>query len=141
MRTRSRSQHGFTLLEMMASLAILAVGLIGLTGAQVMAMKVTANSRSRTIAMQLAEQQMEALQAMSGADVKALITAPGYPNDPANPIDPDPSDSNPMAFQRSWIITPNTPEAGVIRLAVLVTWVDRQGITRTARVETVKADR
>ncbi|TMQ70534.1 MAG: prepilin-type N-terminal cleavage/methylation domain-containing protein, partial [Candidatus Eisenbacteria bacterium] len=72
MRTRSRSQHGFTLLEMMAALAILAVGLIGLTGAQVMAMKVTANSRSRTIAMQLAEQQMEALQAMSGADVKAL---------------------------------------------------------------------
>jgi type IV pilus assembly protein PilV len=141
MRARARSKHGFSLIEVMVSLAILAVGLIGLTAGQVMAMKVSTNSRSRTIAMQLAEQQIEALQAMSGADVKALIALPGYPDDPANPIDPDPADATPMAFSRRSFVTPDAPEASVITLAVEVDWVDNLGIVRTARVETLKADR
>jgi type IV pilus assembly protein PilV len=140
-RSRSRTQQGFSLIEVMVSLAILSVGLIGLTAGQVMAMKISSNSRNRTLAMQLAEQQVEELQAMSGDDVKALIVAPGYPYDPSNPIDPDPADETQMAFTRRSLVTANTPEAGVIRLAVEVAWQDNLGVTRTARVETLKADR
>jgi len=72
--------------------------------------------------------------------VLALTAAVGYPNDPGNPIDPDPGDGNVMAFNRSWTIENDTPEAGVIRITIQVSWTNSLGNTQTARIQSYKAE-
>ncbi len=129
-------RNGFSLLEVMVALAILAIGVLGATKGQIMAIKLSTTSRHAVHAMQLADAQMETLQAMSSADVLAL----GSANDPDNPLDPDPNDGVPMVFTRSWIVTPDSPELGVIGLEVRVVWTDGLGQSQTARLESMKAD-
>ena len=129
-------RDGFSLLEVMVALGILAVGVLGATSAQLMAMKLSTSSRYAGLAIQLAEGQIETLQAMSAADVITLGTA----NDPNNPLDPDPNDGVGMEFTRRWIITPDSPEVGVLSLQVEVDWVDGLGTTRTTTLQSVMAD-
>ena len=128
------------MLEVMVALGILAVGLLGMTAGQLMAMKQSSNSRGQTVAMQLAEQSMEAMQGSSAADVEAMIARPGYPNDPANPIDPDMDADTHMQFWRRQLIQPNTPEAGVFTITVEVDWTDSRGTVRTVRIQSLKGD-
>jgi prepilin-type N-terminal cleavage/methylation domain-containing protein len=132
----ARRRSGFSLIEVMVALGILAFGLLGVTAGHLLAMRVSTTSRGATLAMDLAEQQLELFQAMSAADVLALQPAP---NDPANPIDPDPSDSTTMAFTRRWIIEPNLPEPGVMRITVEVDWVNAVGTTKTTSIGSLKA--
>ena len=130
------NRNGFSLLEVMMALSILAIGVIGATKGQIMAIKLSTTSRHAVLAMQLADAQMETLQAMSAADVLTL----GSANDPFNPLDPDPNDGVPMVFTRSWIVTPDGPELGVMGLEVRVVWTDGLGQSRTARLRSMKAD-
>jgi len=128
---------GFSLLEAMIALVILAIGIFGATAGHIAAAKNSSDSRLQTFAMDLAEEQIEIMRIMSPADVLALASTP---NDSANPIDPDPGDGATMKFNRSWIIQDNTPEDDVIAITVNVTWVNAVGNTRTVRVQTLKAD-
>jgi hypothetical protein len=91
--------------------------------------------------MHLAEQQMEVFRGMSAADVKDLVLDAGYPNDPTNPIDPDPADSHPMQFVRRWFVDPDVPEPNMITVTVEVAWLDALRNPRVARVQSLKADR
>lgn len=127
---------GFSLIEVMVALGILAVGVLGATSGQLMAMKLSTTSRLGALAMHLAEEQLETLQAMSGADVKAL----GSAVDPDNPIDPDPNDGAAMAFNRRWTITPDSPEPGLITMTVRVDWLNALGQARTTTLQSIKAD-
>lgn len=136
----SRRRDGFSLLEVMIALSILGFGMLAASVGQLSALKANRQSRSQTVSMYLAEQKMEAFESMSGADVKAAITDPSYPNDPANPIDPDPTDDNVVQFNRRWFIQPDTPEKGVITIRVEVDWVDPLGFTRTTTLRSLKAD-
>ncbi len=129
-------RNGFSLLEVMVALFILAIPVIGATQAQIMAIQLSTTSRHAVLAMRLADEQMETLQGMSGADVLTL----GSANDPENPLDPDPNDGVPMVFTRSWIVTPDSPELGVIGLEVRVVWTDGLGQSQTARLRSMKAD-
>ena len=129
-------RNGFSLLEVMVALSILAIGVLGATKGQIMAIKLSTTSRHAVLAMQLADEQMETLQGMPASDVLTL----GSANDPDNPLDPDPNDGVPMVFTRSWIVTPDGPEAGVIGLEVRVVWTDGLGQSRTARLRSMKAD-
>ncbi len=121
----------------MVALGLLAFGILGITAGQLAAMKTSTNSREASVALYLAEQQMETFQAMSATDVAALAPTP---NDPANPIDPDPGDGNSTTYNRSWQIQPDTPEAGVIALTIQVDWVDAVGTTRSQWLYGFKAD-
>ncbi len=136
----ARLRSAFTLIEAMIALAILSVGLLASAAALLNAFTVSHRSHSLMQAMYLAEQQIEAFHAMPGNDVRAVLLAPGYPNDPANPIDPDPTDGNQMQFVRRRIIQPNTPEVGMFTIVVQVDWVDQLGAVQTVSLQTMKAD-
>lgn len=132
-----RQESGFSLLEALVALAILALGVMAMTAGQISALKSVRTSRSGTEAMRLAQQQIETFQMMSGADVRALA---GTPNDPDNPFDPDPNDDNTVVFNRSWTIQDDTPGPDLINIEVHVQWFDALGISRTTTLETVKVD-
>ena len=134
-----RSTRGFSLLEVMIALSILAFGMLAATVGQVSAMKTSRQSRTQMLAMYLAEQQIETFQAMTTADLVAAISDPNYPSDPTNPIDPDPGDDNSVTFVRRWFIQPDAVETGLISLRVEVDWVSPLGFSRTTTLRSFKA--
>ena len=129
-------RDGFSLIEVMVALGILAFGVLGATTGQIMAMKLSTTSRHAALAMELAEQQMETFQAMPAAAVTAL----GSGTDGDNPLDPDPNDGIAMAFNRSWTITPDGLVTDVISMQVDVTWTNALGQARTTSLQNLKAD-
>jgi Tfp pilus assembly protein PilV len=129
-----------SLVESMISLAILGFGVLGAAATQITAVKLAQESRMRTEAYYLAEQQMEAFRAMDGAGIDAVLADGAYPNDPNNPLDPDPGDSQTRAFNRSWTITADTPEVGIFTIVVEVQWTGKLGATRTVSIESIKTD-
>ncbi len=129
-----------SLVETMIAMAILGFGVLGAAAAQITAVKLARDSRLRTEAYYLAEQQMEAFQVMDGAAIADVLADGDYPNDPNNPLDPDPGDGQLRAFNRSWVISPDTPEAGVYTLAVQVQWTGGLGQTRSVLIESLKTN-
>jgi len=110
-----------------------------MAAAQISSLQFTGESRNRSEAHNLAQQQMEAFQSMTRAGLDAEIAAGTYPNDPNNPLDPDPLDAHAAAFNRSWLITPDTPESGVYTIAVQVNWTDGRNQLRIVEIEGLKA--
>ena len=137
---RDRSQQGFSLLEVMIAFGLLAFGVLGVTAAQIAGMKSTRNSRQSSEAMYLAQRQLELFQSMPGQALTDLIADPSYPNDPNNPLDPTPGDGDSTTYNRSYTLTPNSPETGIFSIAVQVSYTDAQGITRTTSLSGLKAD-
>jgi prepilin-type N-terminal cleavage/methylation domain-containing protein len=135
-----RRASGFTLLEAMIAMSILAIGTLGVAGALVTSMKTTRESRTRANAIYLAAEQMEIFHLMTSDDIDAELAAPSYPNDPAGAIDPDPDDDDPTTFSRSWEILPNAPEFGVYQLTVIVSFTDKMGQLRSERLRSLKAN-
>lgn len=139
-RASHRRTGGLSVLEVVIAMGILSFGLLAAAASQLAATRFNRDSHLKTEAAYLAEQQMEAFQAMDGDGIEAVRTDPGYPNDPGNPIDPDPNDGVARNYVRSWTITPDAPESGVYTLSVVVSWVDRMGITRNVTLKSVKTD-
>ncbi len=127
-------------MEVMLALTVLAFGLLAASLGQLTAIKSSERSRSQTAAMHLAQRQMETFQAMSSSDVIAAMGDPSYPNDPNNPIDPEPGDDNPSTYTRRWTIAQNDPGPGSLSIRVEVDWVDPLGITRTTSLRSLKAN-
>ena len=138
-RRKLQRRSGLSLLEVVIALGLLGFGVLAAGAGQLVAVRFNGESRLRTEAFYLAQQQMEAFHGMSGTSLDAQIALGTYPDDPNNPLDPDPADGLPRSFARSWTITPNTPEAGLYRLRVQVTWVDSLGRNRNVSIESVTA--
>jgi Tfp pilus assembly protein PilV len=136
---QKRSAGGFSVLEVMIALSILAFGMLAAMAGQVSALKTTRESRTQMLAMYLAEEQMEEFQSMTTADLIAAISDVNYPNDPDNPIDPDTDDDEAVTFDRRWFIAPNALGPGLMRLTVEVDWVNSLGFTRTTTLRSLKA--
>ncbi len=133
------SESGFTLLETMVALGILAVGTLGVGASILTAIKYATQSRNATQAMYLAVDQLEIMQLMSAPAVLAMVPDANFLDDSTNPIDPDPNDDDATTFDRRWRIEDDVPEGGLITITVEVDYVDRMGITRTVRLRTLKA--
>ncbi|MGH0031892.1 MAG: type IV pilus modification PilV family protein [Myxococcota bacterium] len=128
-------REGFSMLEVMIALSILAVGILGIGAVQLTATKLSGDSRVRTQAAFLAHQQIEVFRAM---DIGTLTATVGTTNDPGNPIDPTPGDGQTVTFNRRWTITPDAG-TGTTTVRVEVDYVDNLGNTRTVRLQTLRA--
>ena len=137
MRGRARGDEGFTLLELLIAMGILAVGLLGIATAQIWAINRTSQSRHLSQALHLAQQQMELFHATPVASLPAPCNPTPTCDDPANPIQVDATDAT--TFVRNWLIEPNTPTVGITRITVAVDWTDKTGIVRTTQIQSMKA--
>lgn len=111
------NQQGFSLLEAVIALSILAIGLLALAGLQVVVTRGNTGSRNLTSAVMLAESEMEQLKASGFSALLAGSDAPSVAN---------------VTFTRSWTIT--TPYSGsstMKLITVTVTWSDRTGSSRS----------
>ncbi len=136
-RPPRRGSRGLSILEMMVAFSILGIGILGITAAQLAAIKLSSDSRIHTEAMLLGEEQLEVFRPMSGADVVALA---GTTVDPSNPIDPDLFDATTMALNRSWTIAADTPEVGMITITVDTSWTNSLGNISSTSVQSLKAE-
>jgi hypothetical protein len=102
-------------------------------------MKMGRESRARTQAIYLAEQQMEIFRVMTTADVTDAMNNPMSVGDAGSVIDPDPNDNNPTTFTRIWEILPDDPDTGVFKVTVVVGFTDKLGNPRTERLQSLKA--
>ena len=130
----ARSAEGFTMLEVVVALGLLAIGLLGIAVTQLTALHVSGRSRHLTDAMYLAHEKMEEFHSIPLTGLPAAGTWP----DPGNPIQTAVPSGDTTTFARRWTIVPDTPSAGVTTITVEVDWVDAQGISRTTSVESMR---
>ena len=74
MRQRQRSQSGFSLVELLVAILILAVGLLGLAELQVSTMKANAQGDAIMVANHLAQKVIEEISAAPGNDPRLVTT-------------------------------------------------------------------
>jgi prepilin-type N-terminal cleavage/methylation domain-containing protein len=102
---RMRIEGGYSLVEVLVSLAIFSIASLGLSIAVTNTLRSGTLSEHFTVATILAQDKLE------------VLSAPGVALSDGN-------DSPQSGFDRSWVITPDSPEAGVHRIEVTVTWTD-----------------
>jgi type IV pilus assembly protein PilV len=86
-RARARGERGFTLIEVMVALGILATGLLAVAAAQLYAMRGGRQGRHTTDAAEIAQTRIEMFQRMSWLDPDLAQTADWEPAAPGEQMD------------------------------------------------------
>jgi type IV pilus assembly protein PilV len=111
-RTTVREQKGFSLIELLIAMSIMALGMLAAASMQYSAVRNNTNGNVSTQAAMLAKAQLEMLK---NQDIDSAALAPGDYGDPI-PID---QNGNPGGiFNRSWRIDPLGTSARRIRVTV-----------------------
>jgi len=95
-----KKQAGFTLLEVLVAMVILAIGLLGLTALQIVAVKGNTYSNEMTHAAMLARQKFEQFRLMSYSDPQLLPSN--------NPHTEDVTDSRGQRYTLTWNVQDHT---------------------------------
>ncbi len=112
-----RRHSGFTLIEVLISMTIFSVAILGLAIGASSVMRANQTSYFSTIAVSLAQDKLEELKANP-----ASLASGGPVTDTTDGV----------VFTRNWTVTPNSPVAGVSRVDVQVDWTDY--ITHTVSI-------
>jgi len=118
-----RQSQGFTLIEVMIALVILAVGLLALMAMQIVSIKANAFSSEMTYSTMLAQRQLETLKNLPFTD--ALLTGTTPPTLPTLHTLPNPIiDSKGGSYTVNWYVENTTADMKTITLDV--TWQSRR---------------
>lgn len=120
---------GFTLLEVLMAMTVMAVGLLGVSTMLAQTTQQQSVSANRTSATTLAREQLEQIKRAAYADV----TAANYPPEAYGTI------VGFERFQRTVTIAIDTPLPNTKTVTVTVTWLDPSGSTRNTTLNTVLA--
>jgi len=117
-------EAGFTLLEVMIAMSILAVGLMSIAVAQLTAIKMSSRSKHLQDAMLLAREQMDTMEAIPTPADTALPSffTVGQTIDDPEEIQLGDNEMDQTRYTRRTVITPNVPAANLARVTVTVTW-------------------
>jgi prepilin-type N-terminal cleavage/methylation domain-containing protein len=140
---RSLGAGGFTLLEILIAMSILAVAMLGIIKMQMMGGTAIANSRNLSAATNLCRGKIEDIRkirsfyvAVAGAPVQTdpdlVDPEAGATNDLADWTNPDHRDGGTMNenggangnFTRMWNVVDNLPAAGIKTVRVRVAWTE-----------------
>ncbi len=124
-----KNKKGFSLVEFMIAIAVLAIGLLALVGLQSTAIKGNASAKNLTSAVLLAEKKMEEFKNTAFNSVTI-----GTTNDPNNPLTS--SDGSGGFFNRSWAIQTYLGSTYMKQITVTITWAVG-GRSYTTAVDTV----
>ncbi len=130
----SKGGGGFSLVEVLVSLTILSVGLLGLALFQISAIKGNASAMNTTVATQAAQAKLESFRRISWTSVVTDCTA-GYGGSTTATVPVYASvttgdnvlDSRGKRFYRIWRVVPNTPSALIKTITVWSCWQDELG--------------
>jgi prepilin-type N-terminal cleavage/methylation domain-containing protein len=138
-RQRSRTSGGFTLIEVMIAIGILAFGLLALTTMQIKAMHGGNRGRHASNAAAIAENKMEQLQQNPWASIP---DTGGFVVDPSaqNNVQLDGASSNERTYNVSYQIT--DIEATFTRaIDVTVSWTEEGGENRSITLSSIRYNR
>jgi len=123
---------GFTLIEVVIAISILAVGLLGVAAMQTSAIRVNSAAGQMTVRMNWAQDKMEELKALAFSDswLEAAGNPPGV-DSAGNSHEQTTSDG----YAVRWDITDNTPVPNTKRIVVTIT-----GKGKTSRLTCMRAD-
>ena len=119
---RLRSSPGFTLIEVVVAIVMLAFGVLASASLTAALMRSNSGVTNRTRAIEVAREKVEDLQSdlyfdiVSGNDA---VTVGG------------------ITFNRSWSVAANTPATNLRQITLTVTWTDRQG-SHTVSNQTIR---
>ncbi len=129
---KARSEDGFTLVELMAALTVLAIGIVGTIGVMNSSIRVAGTTSSRSKGVAVATKHIETLRAVPYAQLQAAA-------DPAVPLSARPETVGNRVYSVTRVVTKETeatdpqPSGGSRRAQaylkgyVSVTWTDESG--------------
>jgi type IV pilus assembly protein PilV len=123
---KSRNTAGFTLLEVMVAMVVLAIGILGLAPMLVVSMQGNQSSRETTEAAYLAQDRIEQFRNQTT-------------------ISPIPFNETSTVGQYSRVVNvtdqsvDNTIPAGVYQITVTINWTDKDGMSRSTSYITYKS--
>jgi prepilin-type N-terminal cleavage/methylation domain-containing protein len=120
-------QQGFTLLEVLVTIVILSIGLLGIAGLTTGVIRGNHFSKNITSATAAAQTQLEAVK--SGGYEYAL--AANFPSDTVN--------MGGMSFNRTSTITADSPATNMKTVSVTVNWTESNNTARSVTLETILA--
>src|SRR6478609_778697 len=104
-----RGSFGFTVIEILVAVVVIGIGLLALAGSSALVLRMLADGRRTTVAIQRAEHRLEDLRRQARG-------CPGLT--PGSAI-------GPSGVNERWEITPGP---GAILLRVVVSWPTRRGL-------------
>ncbi len=129
MRKARKNEKGFTLIEVMISVVILAVGVLGLAPLMVLSIYSNTYSQDLTRATAVAQDRIEQLKNVSGAFFGAMPYT-----ETTNGI----SGTYNRAVRVDNTASDGTVPAGVFRIKVTISWTDKNKLARSVDYYTYK---
>jgi len=111
---KTKGEKGFTLIEVLVSMGIFAITVLGLAIGAASVMRGNQTALYSTIATNLAQEKLEELKARTSANINAT-------GSPENNISVS---GVPVKFSRSWTVASNSPTTGVKQIDITVSWTD-----------------
>jgi type IV pilus assembly protein PilV len=126
--------NGFTLVEFLVAILIIGIGILGLTGLQVTAMKGNLGSKNLTTANVLAERKMEGFKNTPFASLAPVTNHA----DPDNPLNSNGLGSpySGRIFNRFWTVQPYGGSSNMKQITVTISWPEG-GRTRSTSLDTI----
>jgi len=126
-----KRQNGFTFIEILVSIVILAVGLLSIAGLVTTVIKGNVSSKKTTTAIALAQTKIEELKNKPFTDPELEDTNASNNFNLSSTISIDHSeegiDENGEAggyYNRIWNVANNIPSSGIKTVEVIITWQD-----------------
>ncbi len=120
-----QNEHGFTLIETMLAIAIMAIGLLALASLQVTAINGNAQSKKRTLALALAEDKIETYRHTAYASI---------------PAGQEVETNLETLYTRNTLVENDTPVTGVKTVTVTVFWHNMNDKLKQVQLVTIIAN-